>query len=133
MRAFHLAAGQPLTLRVYLGADPKRAGIVTVNETGLITTFEEKPEFPKSTMGAGGIYIADQRIFDYFPEQGKSLPSGVLDLSYHVLPHMVGAMQAYESDEFSMDIGTPESYEAALLQWKERRRTDCIPDGDTVD
>jgi mannose-1-phosphate guanylyltransferase len=113
----HLESGLPLTLRVYKGADPKRAGIVTVNDAGVITTFEEKPVKPKSDTGAGGIYVADGRIFDFFPESGQSLPDGVLDLSYHVLPRMVGVMQAYDSDEFSMDIGIPSSYETAQREW----------------
>jgi mannose-1-phosphate guanylyltransferase len=117
MLAFHHECGQPLTLRVYNGADPERAGIVTVNEAGVITTFEEKPEKPKSAIGAGGIYVADRRIFDYYPSSGNSPPDGVLDLSYHVLPQMLGAMQAYDSGEFSMDIGTPASYEKAQKEW----------------
>jgi mannose-1-phosphate guanylyltransferase len=117
MLEFHLASEQPLTLRVYKGADPKRAGIVTVNDAGLITTFEEKPRQPKSNLGAGAIYIADQRIFDFFPESGDIPVDGPLDLSYHVLPRMVGSMKAYDSGEFSMDIGTPASYETARKEW----------------
>ena len=117
MFEFHFESGQPLTLRVYKGADPKRAGIVTVNDAGVITTFEEKPLRSKSDIGAGGIYVADGRIFDFFPESGQSPSDGVLDLSYHVLPRMGGAMQAYDSDEFSMDIGTPFSYEKAQTEW----------------
>ena len=106
MLAFHYESGLPLTLRVYKGADPQRAGIVTVNDTGVITTFEEKPVKPKSDLGAGGIYVADGRFFDFFPNRHHSPEDGVLDLSYHVLPRMVGAMRAYESGEFSMDFGT---------------------------
>jgi mannose-1-phosphate guanylyltransferase len=118
MLAFHHECGQPLTLRVYNGADPERAGIVTVNEAGVIMTFEEKPVKPKSAIGAGGIYVADWRLFDYFPGTQDAPPDGVLDLSYHVLPRMLGAMQAYDSDEFSMDIGTPSSYKRAQNEWR---------------
>jgi mannose-1-phosphate guanylyltransferase len=118
MLAFHHANGLPLTLRIYEGADPKRAGIVTVNDAGVIMTFEEKPIQPKSDIGAGGIYVADQRIFDFFPGEGDLSGKGVLDLSYHVLPRMLGAMQAYDSGEFSMDIGTPASYEKAQKEWR---------------
>ncbi|MBE9521292.1 MAG: nucleotidyltransferase family protein [Proteobacteria bacterium] len=118
MLAFHYESGLPLTLRVYKGADPQRAGIVSVNEAGVITTFEEKPVKPKSDLGAGGIYVADGRFFDFFPKPHHSPEAGLLDLSYHVLPRMVGAMQAYESGEFSMDIGTPKSYEAAQREWR---------------
>ncbi len=117
MLAFHYESGLPLTLRVYKGADPQRAGIVSVNEAGVITTFEEKPVKPKSDLGAGGIYVADGRFFDFFPKPHHSPEDGVLDLSYHVLPRMVGAMRAYESGEFSMDIGTSVSYVTAQREW----------------
>jgi mannose-1-phosphate guanylyltransferase len=117
MLAFHNQGGMPLTVRIYRGANPKCTAIVTVSDAGIITTFEEKPVEPKSDIGAGGIYVADWRIFDFFPGREKLSAQRVLDLSYHILPRMVGAMQAYESNEISLDIGTPESYETAQQQW----------------
>jgi mannose-1-phosphate guanylyltransferase len=117
MLAFHNQGGMPLTLRIYRGADPKRTAIVTVNDAGVITTLEEKPVMPKSAIGAGSISVADRRIFDFFPGRADLSSDGVLDLSYHILPRMVGTMQAYESNEFSLDIGTPVSYEAAQRKW----------------
>lgn len=117
MLAFHRGNRQPLTIRVYRGADPKRAGVVCLDENGVVIDFEEKPEKPKSDLGAGGIYIADCRIFDYFPEQAESARHGALDLSNHVLPRMAGKMKAYDSGEFSMDIGTPESLAKARRKW----------------
>ena len=75
---------------------------------------EEKPAKAKSDIGAGGIYIADSRIFAFCPAQ----QAGPLDLSYHVLPRMTGKMKAYDSGEFSMDIGTPESLAAAREYWQ---------------
>jgi mannose-1-phosphate guanylyltransferase len=135
MLEFHLECGLPLTLRVYKGADSQKAGIVTVNNAGVITTFEEKPVKPKSDIGAGGIYVADRKIFDFFPEPGQPPPDGVLDLSYHVLPRMVGAMQAYESEEFSMDIGTPASYERAQNEWRKmynEKSRQLLKTGDTI-
>ena len=133
MLGFHLEGGQPLTLRVYKGADPQRAGIVSVNNKGVVTAFEEKPQKPKSVLGAGGIYVTDRRIFDFFPGPKASPPDGVLDLSYHILPGMVGAMQAYESGEFSMDIGTPSSYEKAQTEWRKRQHAGNRPRSDTGD
>jgi len=117
MLTYHKKHGQPLTIRIYMGADPKRSSIVCLDEHGIIIDFEEKPAKPKSEMGAGGIYVADRRIFDFFPSPGPR--TGPLDLSYHVLPGMTGKMQAYDNGEFSMDIGTPESYAEAQKKWLE--------------
>ena len=123
MLAFHKRNRQPLTIRVYRGADPNRAGIVRLDENDIIIDFEEKPNKPRSDLGAGGIYIADSRIFDYYPEQAAGMGGKALDLSYDVLPRMVGKMLAYDSGEFSMDIGTPESLAEARKKWSEMMRT----------
>jgi len=113
----HKKGRQPLTIRVYKGADPRRSAIVCLDENNIVTSFAEKPEEPQSDLGAGGIYVADRRIFDYFPEPAGRGRGEVLDLSYHVLPQMVGRMKAYDSGEFSMDIGTPASLAAARKRW----------------
>ena len=120
MLDFHGRQRQPLTIRIYRGADAKRAGIVCLDENDIVIDFEEKPEKPKSDVGAGGIYIADNRIFDYYPKQGYNRSSLALDLSQHVLPRLVGKMKAYDSGEFSMDIGTPESLAEARGHWLQR-------------
>ena len=117
MLEFHKKNRQPLTIRVYRGADPERAGIVCVDENDIVTDFEEKPADPKSDLGAGGIYIADSRVFDFFPGPGKRPEKAIFDLSNHVLPRMAGKMKAYDSGEFSIDIGCPASYEKAQEIW----------------
>jgi mannose-1-phosphate guanylyltransferase len=124
MLAFHRKNRQPLSIRIYRGADPKRAGIVCLDKNDIVTDFEEKPLKPKSDLGAGAIYIADYRIFAYYPGQTEAGRSGALDLSYHVLPQMTGKMKAYASKEFSMDIGTPESYIKAQEMWHEKVNID---------
>jgi len=124
MLVFHKRNRQSLTIRVYKGADPKCAAIVCLDEKGIVIDFKEKPEKPKSELGAGGIYIADSRIYDYYPKQTESGGSAALDLSYDILPRMVGRMQAYESDEFSMDIGTVAAFAKAQIKWAEKRPVD---------
>ncbi len=124
MLAFHKKKRQPLTIRVYKGADPYRAGIVCLDENDIVIDFEEKPEKPGSGLGAGGIYIADSRIFDYYPEQTAGGRGAALDLSYDILPRMAGRMAAYDSGEFSMDIGTPEALAKARRKWIEMMPAD---------
>jgi mannose-1-phosphate guanylyltransferase len=125
MLAFHEKNGQPLTIRVYRGADPGRSAIVLLDGNGIVIDFAEKPKQPKSDLGAGGIYIADSRIFEYYPEQPEEEKGAALDLSYDILPRMAGRMQAYDSGEFSMDIGTPESLAMARRKWLEMMPADA--------
>lgn len=119
--AFHREHGLPFTLGVFRCKTPEHCGIAEVREDGLVTEFVEKPKNPKSNLAAAGIYVADQRIFDFFPEmeQGWELSAKTpLDLGFHVIPRLVGRMKAYLISEFLMDIGTPTQYEEAQAAWQ---------------
>jgi NDP-sugar pyrophosphorylase family protein len=118
MISFHCAHGLPLTLGVLRTQIPGRGGI-EVEEDGMVTALTPKPGYPRSNLAAAGVYIADHRIFDFFPEE-KPLESGPLDLGLHVIPNMVGKMKVYFVQDFSLDAGTSSAYEAAHALWKER-------------
>ena len=108
MWRFHQGHGLPFTLGVFKAENPRACGIAEVDGSGVVTGFVEKPEEPKSDLAAAGVYVADQRIFEYFPEgAGDKRP---LDLGFHVIPNLVGQMKVYEIEEFLMDIGTADSY-----------------------
>lgn len=132
MLEFHRHHGFPFTLGVFKTANPSQCGIANIGKNGIVTGFEEKPERPKSEMAAAGIYVADRRIFRFFPHEATHRSSRPLDLGFHVIPRLVGNMKAYPIDDFLMDIGTPESYEQAKELWKEvcgkRRFSDAYID-----
>ena len=115
MYEFHVDHGMPFTLGVFKADEPERCGIAEVDEEGMVVGFVEKPEKPKSDLAAAGIYVADQRIFEYFPEGAEEMRP--LDLGFHVIPRIVGHMKAYFIEEFLMDIGTVDSYEKAQIIW----------------
>jgi len=114
---FHLEHGMPFTLGVFRTPTPKECGIAEVNEDGVVIDFIEKPNNPKTDLAAAGIYVADKDIFNYFPQEQKSLKP--LDLGFYVLPKLGRRMMAYPIEEFLMDIGTINSYERAQELWKE--------------
>ncbi len=117
MLAFHKSHGLPFTLGVFEPEDPSRCGIAEVGADGTVLGFVEKPARPKSNLAAAGIYVADARIFDFFPPAKAG--SGSMDLGYHVLPRLVGNMKAYFIKEFIRDIGTMEAYEKVQIEWVE--------------
>ena len=122
MLAFHRQHGLPFTLGVFKSRTPEQCGIAEVGEDGVVTGFVEKPREPKSNLAAAGIYVADRRIFRFFPvleagwERGSNIP---LDLGLHIIPRLKGRMKAYPIHEFLMDIGTLGQYEKAQATWLE--------------
>ena len=111
MLKFHEQHNDPFTLGVFKSERPKECGIAEVDAEGVVTTFIEKPEEPKSDLAAAGVYVADSRIFDFFPENAAS--KRPLDLGFDVIPNLVGKMKVFVIEEFLMDIGTVGSYEKA--------------------
>ena len=120
MFAFHSQHGLPFTLGVFKTETPSQCGMAEVAEDGVVTNFVEKPNNPKSDLAAAGVYMADYRIFNFFPSLEAS--QSPLDLGFHVIPKLIGKMKTYFIQDFLMDIGTPESYEKAQKLWKGTHR-----------
>jgi len=108
---FHRQHDLPFTLGVFKTERPRECGIAEVGEDGAVKSFVEKPQNPKSDLAAAGVYIGDERIFDFFPNF-EPAPS-TLDLGFHVIPRLVGRMKAYLIEDILMDIGTADSYAKA--------------------
>lgn len=99
------------TLGAYAVPDPKRCGILCVDQQQVITDFVEKPAVPKSNSAFAGIMIATQQLLDAVPAKSGA------DIAFDVLPNLVGRMRAYLIPEFVMDIGTLENYREAQKRW----------------
>jgi len=95
------------TLGVYKVPDPKRCGIVEVEDDGTIRNFVEKPSHPKGNQAFAGILIGTQAMLALIPDVRPA------DLGFHVLPQLAGRMMAYPICEYLIDIGTVENYESA--------------------
>ena len=121
MLTHHIGHGMPFTLGVFKTDRPKECGIAEISENGVVTGFVEKPENPVTDLAAAGVYVADGRIFDFFPRQepfDERISPEALDLGFHVIPKLVGNMKAYLIRETLIDIGSPEAYEKAQEVWK---------------
>jgi mannose-1-phosphate guanylyltransferase len=107
----HKACSQVATLGVCEVPDPKRCGIVTLDEQNVVREFVEKPQKPSSKLAFSGIIVSEPDLLDFIPNQ---IPA---DLGFHVLPKLVGRMAAYRISDYLLDIGTPENYRAAQKNW----------------
>ena len=91
--------------------DPKRCGIVTLSEDGIVLNFVEKPERPSSNLAFCGIMVASRGLLDVIPQQ---IPA---DIGFHVLPRLGGQMTACRLSDYLLDIGTPENLTLAQATW----------------
>jgi mannose-1-phosphate guanylyltransferase len=103
MVAFHRGHDQPVTMALFHTAYPSQCGIATLDATGRITQFIEKPEHPASDLANAGIYVVDADAWREIADMGA------FDFGHDVLPAFVGRMQGYAFDGYHRDIGTPEA------------------------
>jgi len=106
-----------LTMGLFHAPTPQDCGIAVLDYDNKITEFTEKPSNPAGDLANSGIYIASKKLFDFFPRLGQNQAKNVLDLGFHILPHLIGKMFGYEIREYLRDIGTIENYTAALTEW----------------
>jgi mannose-1-phosphate guanylyltransferase len=111
MLAMHRSHEMAATLGVYEVAEPKRCGIVTADADGVIRDFVEKPQNPTSNLAFSGLMIATTEVLDAIP------PTTPVDIGFHVLPQLVGRMQAYPIKDYLIDVGTLATYQLAQQTW----------------
>jgi mannose-1-phosphate guanylyltransferase len=114
MIEFHNSHKGILTLALFRANNLRQCGIAQVDKNGKILEFVEKPQNPKSDLANAGIYVTQKEIFDYFPT------NMFVDFGNDVLPHLVGQMYGWEIEDYHIDIGTPENYRQAKLDWDKK-------------
>lgn len=105
----HEASRQPLTIGLFRASEPRNCGIVTLDGDGLVTSFEEKPQTPRSDLAFAGVAVATPALLDLIPAQAP------VDLGKDVLPRMVGRMTGVPIDGHLRDVGTPAAYAQAQI------------------
>jgi len=110
---FHISSGAVATLALAPVADPSRYGLVPVDKTGRITQFLEKPsgddhsKLKTNTINAG-VYVLESKILELIPEEKNR--SFEYDVFPEILERKLPFLGHVMTDEYWLDIGTPESY-----------------------
>lgn len=91
--------------------DMKRTGIIEIDEDGAVTSFEEKPEIPKSNLAAPPFYLykaATLPLFNQYLAEGNDP-----DAPGNFIPWLIKRKKvyAYLFVGFRYDIGNLESYQ----------------------
>jgi glucose-1-phosphate thymidylyltransferase len=50
---------------VKMATDSKQYGVIEMEDDGRVLSIEEKPEHPKSNIAQTGVYLYDERVFDF--------------------------------------------------------------------
>lgn len=89
--------------------EASRFGIMSVDENGLITEFEEKPANPKSNLASMGIYIFNyEKLKEYLTEDEKN-PESSNDFGKNIIPKMLEngeKMVSWSFEGYWKDVGT---------------------------
>ncbi|HZJ89405.1 MAG TPA: glucose-1-phosphate adenylyltransferase [Bacilli bacterium] len=110
----HLEKGADLTIAVLNVTleEAKRFGIMTSNEAGYITKFEEKPEHPTSTLASMGIYIFTYSELKAELIKDASLKDSDHDFGKNIIPSMLAAnkkLAVHRFEGYWKDVGTIDS------------------------
>jgi mannose-1-phosphate guanylyltransferase len=111
MMQIHRQRMPAATLGLYEVPDPRRCGIVSMDQDGVIQEFVEKPDQPTSNLAFSGLMIGTPDLLDVIPETTPA------DIGFDVLPQLAGRMVGYHIHDYLIDIGTMENYERAQVTW----------------
>lgn len=90
-----------------------RFGIMNTDDSGRITSFEEKPAHPRSTNASMGIYIFNWQKLKAYMERDDADSNSENDFGKNIIPAMLDAgetMVAYPFSGYWKDVGTVQSF-----------------------
>jgi D-glycero-alpha-D-manno-heptose 1-phosphate guanylyltransferase len=97
------------TVSVLHTSDRGRAGALTVDPTGRVSRFENRPSDPAPGLINAGIYMLRRDVLNAIP------PNRAISLEEETFPDLAARRElfAWQVEARFIDIGTPESHQAA--------------------
>ena len=113
---YHNSHTLDVTIGIFNCDRPEHCGIVELDSSGTVVSFEEKPRDPRSNLANAGVYIFNTKLFDEYVFTDSKYRA--LDIGHDLLPHLTGRMKGYLIEEYLVDIGTIENYRLANEQMR---------------
>jgi|SRR5580704_10875191 mannose-1-phosphate guanylyltransferase len=110
----HRRHGGIATLAVFHAEQPSAGGVVELDNSGKMIGFVEKPSQPASNLTNAGMYAFNPSVLD---EIDRIPPK---DISYDLLPKLVGRAWAVPVEGYFRDVGTTDAYRRAREEWPVR-------------
>ena len=98
-----------LTMLTFNTNNPSSCGIVEIDNQQVVQAFHEKVVEPPGNRANGALYAFEQDFLDRLNLMNPT-PS---DFSTEVIPTMLGRIQTWHTHDTYLDIGTPETLNAA--------------------
>ena len=98
-----------LTMLTFTTDTPSSCGIVEVDAQHVVQGFHEKLPHPPGNRANGALYAFGQEFLAHL----NMMASPPKDFSTEVIPTLLGRIQAWQTNDAYIDIGTPESLAAA--------------------
>ena len=124
--AFSLRRQAPdilLTMLTFKSDKPELCGILTVDQGGLVTDFQEKSNFPRSNLANGAVYFLSHDLVNLIC-QDKT----ITDFSIDLIPNLIGKILTWHNTGYHRDIGTLESL---IKAQKDPKQTIYWPEHDS--
>ncbi len=124
LMAFHADRAAEGTIALTPVDDPSHFGVVTTDDTGRVQAFIEKPprdEAPTNLINAG-YYVLEPSVVDRIADGRR------VSIERETFPAMVedGTLYARPDEAYWIDVGTPERYLQATLDFLDGRRTETL-------
>ncbi|HKY36119.1 MAG TPA: nucleotidyltransferase family protein [Polyangiaceae bacterium] len=113
--AFHRAHELSMSMLLFRANRPQACGIASLDATGTIVEFVEKPAQPKSNLANAGIYVMNPDLYREVADYGA------FDIGADVLPRLLGRMKGYLHSGYHIDIGTHEALARARTDFASAR------------
>jgi len=125
--AFHRARGAVLTMALYRVDNPTEVGLAAIDAAGRVTRFAEKPAAAEvfGDLAHAGVLVCEPRALEF-------IPSGEpFDFGHDLIPALLRAGEpvygmACPPGTYLVDIGSPQRYRQAGLDWPARRAPEAI-------
>ncbi len=102
-----------LTMLTFRTENPSACGIVELDTRGVVIGYHEKVALPPGNLANGAVYILSTELITRVLV-GLREPR---DFSADVLPLLVGRIYTLTTDDLFMDVGTPDAYSRANIEW----------------
>jgi mannose-1-phosphate guanylyltransferase len=106
-----------LTMLSFRTLTPESCGIIHLDKNDIVVKYFEKPMKSDSNLANGAVFIFSKQ----FINNAILLKDGGDDFCRDIIPRFVGKMNAYETKNFFIDIGTKETYAKANTYFNSKK------------